>query len=155
MDWDGARGRCLREAQRVLRSPAEAEDAVQEAFLRAWRNRSSCRTPDQPLPWLLQITRREALRTLSLSPHRRGAWEAVGPEPGSHDLLLENAPERLDLMSALAQLAPDDQELLKMRYEDDMTQSTLAEQLGIPEGTVKVRLHRLRVRMKRALEEGQ
>ena len=154
MDWDGARRRCLREAQRMLRSPAEAEDAVQEAFLRAWRHSSSCRTPDKPLPWLLQITRREALRTLSHSPLRRGAWEATGPERGYDDPLVETTPERLDLLSALGQLTPDDRRLLELRYEEDMTQSTLAERLGIPEGTVKVRLHRLRARMRLALEEG-
>ena len=154
VDWELARRRCLREAQRVLPAAAEAEDAVQEALIRAWRSGAGCRTPESPLGWLLQITRNEALRTMRRSALRRGAWEQPGPERGDHDPMLESAAARLDVRSALARLTPEERNLLKLRYEEDLTQSTLAERLGIPEGTVKVRLHRLRARMKRALEEG-
>src|SRR5436305_15197735 len=60
--WDLARKRCLREARRILRDRDDAEEAVQEAMARAWRGRAACRTPGSPLPWLLKITRNEALR---------------------------------------------------------------------------------------------
>src|SRR6266702_2576703 len=56
-DWTSARSRCLREARRVLRDHHDAEEAVQEALVRAWRRRDSCQSRDEPLPWLLQITR--------------------------------------------------------------------------------------------------
>src|SRR5437868_3423639 len=64
-DWTSARSRCLREARRVLRDPHDAEEAVQEALVRAWRRRESCQSRDEPLPWLLQITRNESLRLLA------------------------------------------------------------------------------------------
>ena len=49
---------------------ADAEEAVQEALVRAWLRRDACRSPEAPLPWLLEITRNEARRVLG---RRRGA----------------------------------------------------------------------------------
>lgn len=133
----------------MLRSP-EAEDAVQDAFLRAWRNSASCRTPEAPLPWLLQITRNEALRLLRQNAHS-GATHDAG-EPSAEDAALANTAERIDIARALADLSHDDRRLLELRYTDDMTQPGVADAMGIPEGTVKVRLHRLRTRLRVALE---
>lgn len=150
-DWERARLRCLREAERVLRCPTAAEDAVQEAFLRAWRTSAPCRTPEAPLPWLLQITRNEAFRLLRQNGSS-GAPEESHGEPAEEDLRLATAPERLDVGRALAELSHDDRRLLELRYSDDMTQPRMAAALGIPIGTVKVRLHRLRSRLRVALE---
>lgn len=151
-DWDWARHRrrCLAEARRLLGPTAEADDAVQEAFLRAWRHRARCRTPEAPLPWLLAITRHEALRIRS----RPGAPPVADEEPtGDPDPLVESAPMRVDLLRALTELPEGDRRLLQMRYGEDLTQASVATRLGIPEGTVKVRLHRLRARLRHALSE--
>ncbi len=43
-----------------------------------------------------------------------------------------------------------ERELLEMRYQEDLTQAAIADKLGIPEGTVKVRLHRARNKLRRA-----
>lgn len=135
----------------MLRSRAEAEDAVQNALLRAWRNSGSCRTPDAPLPWLLQITRNEALRILRQNAGARVPEELVG-EPADDDPGMAEADGRVDLDRALAGLSQDDRRLLELRYRDDLTQPAVAAALGIPEGTVKVRLHRLRSELRVALE---
>src|SRR5436309_11951235 len=68
-DWPLIRKRCAAEAFRILRRDHDADEAVQEALVRAWRGRASCRTPEAPLPWCLQITRNEALRLIG---RRRG-----------------------------------------------------------------------------------
>jgi RNA polymerase sigma-70 factor, ECF subfamily len=60
---------------------------------------------------------------------------------------------RVDLLRALTELPEGDRRLLQMRYEEDLTQASVAIRLGIPEGTVKVRLHRLRARLRHALRE--
>src|SRR5881275_805078 len=78
--WDSARQRCVREARRILGNTEDAEEAVQEAFVRAWRKRDACRTPRAPLPWLLQITRNEAMR-LAARRSRRQASEVPEAEP--------------------------------------------------------------------------
>jgi RNA polymerase sigma-70 factor (ECF subfamily) len=132
---------------------ADAEDAAQEALLRAWLHRSACRERGAPLPWMAQIARNEALRTFERSRHRLETL-AEDPVPASagDEHQLDALGGRLDVHRALAELAPGDRNLLHLRYELDLTQPAIAELLSVPEGTVKVRLHRLRKRLSDVLE---
>jgi RNA polymerase sigma-70 factor (ECF subfamily) len=124
---------------------------VQNALLRAWRSSDSCRTPEAPLAWLLQITRNEALRILRQNATARASEELAG-EPAEDDSGMASAAGRVDLGRALAGLTNDDRRLLELRYTDDLTQPAVAAALGIPEGTVKVRLHRLRSQLRLVLD---
>src|ERR1700754_706209 len=72
-DWAALHSHCLRSAQRVLGAQPAAEDAAQEASLKAWRHQTQCRTPDRPGPWVAAIARREALRALAPTPVREPA----------------------------------------------------------------------------------
>ena len=54
-DWASVRALCLREARRVLGPATTADDAAQEAAIRAWRQRAHCRTPRRPNPWIAAI----------------------------------------------------------------------------------------------------
>lgn len=58
------------------------------------------------------------------------------------------AVELADLHAALELLSDRDRLLLQMKYEEDLTQAAIARRLGIPEGTVKVRLHRARNKLR-------
>jgi RNA polymerase sigma-70 factor, ECF subfamily len=150
-DWHAARIRCRREADRYLRDPIAAEDVVQEALLRAWRSRASCATADAPIPWLLAITRNEALRWKARAGQSGDSFEPealaaiLGADPADP---AETATDRVWLSAAIARLSPPDQRLLRMRYERDLTTAQIAKRLGTPEGTVKIRLHRLRTRLR-------
>lgn len=148
-DWAGARRRCLREARRMVGTAAEAEDAVQEALLRAWRKRESCAAQGSPEPWLLRITRNEVVRLYGRSRRR----EEVELEETDHpeSFSVEALTDRVDVARALARLALSDRLLVRMRYELDLSQREIAERLHLPEGTVKVRLHRLRRRLRTTL----
>jgi RNA polymerase sigma-70 factor, ECF subfamily len=153
-DWAGLRSRCVREARRVLPRP-EAEEVAQEALVRAWLRRDSCRSPAAPLPWMLEITRNEARRMLSRQARRRG-HELIGTpelEPDCEDEQLAGTALRLSVEQALATLADRDRHLLRLRYGEDLSQSEVARRLGVPEGTVKVRLHRARHRLRGLLAE--
>jgi RNA polymerase sigma-70 factor (ECF subfamily) len=150
-DWTTARRRCLREAYRMTRSRPDAEDAVQEAMLRAWRMAPSCREPEAPLPWMLQITRRETLRVLGRTSRTREATVADVPETSGEDDGEARVHARVDLERALRGLSHDDRMLLALRYGADLTQPKVAEILGLAEGTAKVRLHRLRHRLSTSL----
>jgi RNA polymerase sigma-70 factor, ECF subfamily len=135
----------------VLRSPAEVEDAAQEALLRVWR---SARTPEEverPVAWVRRIARNEALR-LRARERRRGEVpaEAALREVGAAEET--SMPEPLAIVDLMATLPPADRQLVWLRYVEDLTQARVARRLGIPEGTVKVRLHRVRDRLRRVTD---
>ena len=125
---------------------------MQEAFVRAWRKRSACRTPAAPLPWLVQITRNEAMR-LAARRSRRQASEIPEAEPDAvpaavGETTIDQALTSVATEQALSTLCEDERRLLRLRYEEDLTQGQVAAALGVPEGTVKVRLHRVRARLR-------
>lgn len=150
-DWPALRGRGLAVARRMLRSPEEAEEVVQDAMLRAWRAHDRCANPESPGPWFVAIVRNEALRRLSgrtavyledmtiVDVHAWGGGDDV-------DL-------RIDVSRALSHLDAVDRALVEQRYGADLTYTMLAEAFHMPEGTVKVRLHRARKRLRAVLEE--
>lgn len=152
-DWDGARARCFREARRILRDPEDAEEAVQEAMIRAWRSQASCRTPSTPIPWLVQITRNEAIRLAARRQRRRASEVCEVTDLPAVESGLDQTIESVATEQALSVLRPDERALIRLRYEEDLTQGQVAARLGIPEGTVKVRLHRARVRLRGAAAE--
>ncbi len=125
---------------------------------RAWRARAACRTPGSPLPWLLRITRNEAFR-LAARRRRRELAEVhdVPDEPARcappSDTAIDQALTALATDQALGVLGPDDRRMIRLRYVDDLTQGQVAEALGVPEGTVKVRLHRARARLRGTASE--
>lgn len=135
-------------AYRYASNPSEAEDIAQDALLRAWRRRSTLRDSERRTQWLATIVRNEAFRQ-----HAR-----VRPDPtatielheGAEDEGVLAAVELADLHAALAALSDRDRTLLELRYEEDLTQAAIAHRLGIPEGTVKVRLHRARNKLRKA-----
>jgi RNA polymerase sigma-70 factor (ECF subfamily) len=142
---------CFFQALRVVRCPVAADEAAQQAIVRAWRHSDSCRRPDQPFGWLGRIAHNEALRLVSRRPKEVLVDEplaAVG-EPGDPDRI-ETA---LLLEGVLAELSPADRELARLRYYEDLTCASVADHLGTSEATVKVRLHRLRLRLRQRLEE--
>jgi RNA polymerase sigma-70 factor, ECF subfamily len=153
-DWDALLRASRREARRLLADRELADDAAQEAVLRAWRRRAACRQPDDPLPWVRQIARHEAVRAATRD--RRDSLLAQRlPPPATCAPALDDdgGAERLDVRRALAQLPAGDRVMLVARYAGDLTQPALAERLGIAEGTAKVRLHRARRRLAVALTE--
>ena len=149
-DWAGLRTRCVREAVRVLPRD-DAEEVVQEALIRAWLRRDGCRSPETPLPWLLEITRNETRRLLGRQV-RRGSLELLAAAPLEDDALA-GAAARVTIEQAVRTLADGDRRVLHLRYAEDLTQAEVARRLGLPEGTVKVRLHRARGRLRRVLED--
>jgi RNA polymerase sigma-70 factor (ECF subfamily) len=153
-DWSALSAGCLREARRVLRSEQDAQEVAQDALLRAWRGRAHQRERGAELWWVRRIARNEALRLLARQKRRNDLYTDVpidlidGPA-GDQDV--SELAEIIDLRKAITELAPVDALLLRLRYERDLTQPRLARLAGMPEGTVKIRLHRIRGRLRERL----
>ena len=129
-----------------------AEDAVQSAWLVAWRKLHSLRDPDRVRPWLLAVTANEARQLLR---RRRGSVVEIDPEiPGDARDDPSNGIERLDLRRALAHLSPDDRALVAMHYVVDLGSDELATAIGTSPSTARTRLSRIVDRLRKELRDG-
>ena len=85
--------------------------------------------------------------------HSRELPEDHAAEPVSEDMRLEDLVSATATAQAVAALDPEERRLIGLRYVRDLSQPEVARHLDLPEGTVKVRLHRVRGRLRKALEE--
>ena len=143
-DWTHVHRLALREACAVLGPGPDAEDAAQEAAIRAWRRRGTCR--GAPGPWIRAIARNEALRVVG----RRRDEAPLEAAADVHGEAHESAESRA-VRAAVGALDHGDRLLLLLRYWGDLTQPEVALATSLPEGTVKVRLYRARQRLRGAL----
>jgi len=129
-----------------------AEDAVESAWLVAWRKLHSLRDPDRVRPWLLSVTANEARQLLR---RRHGPVVEIDVEaPGDARGDPSTSIERVDLRRALARLSPDDRALLAMRYVVDLTSGELATAVGTSPSTARARLSRAIDRLRKELRDG-
>ncbi len=140
----------LRSAWALTGSRAVAEDVVQDCFTSAWRFRNQLRDQNMARAWLFQIMRRHAFRHFD---PLRGSFESV-EELGEHPPSQPDALDRqLDVVKALARIAPIHREVLVLYYFDDMPTAQMAEALDIAPGTVLSRLARAREALRKVLQE--
>jgi RNA polymerase sigma factor (sigma-70 family) len=130
-------------AHRIVRDPALAEDAVQEAFLTVWRSASRF-VPERAKArtWILTLVHRRAVDVVRREQPRRAEPIELAP-PASADVTEDEAWLRLQrarVQDALRRLPDQQREALELAYYGGFTQSELAERLGEPLGTIKSRM---------------
>jgi RNA polymerase sigma-70 factor (ECF subfamily) len=143
-------------ALRILRDQGLAQDAVQDAFLAAWRTAASFdASRGTAQTWLLTLVHRRAVDVVRREQRRRA--DPLDDAPiASGESTEEEASvreQRREVQAALAQLPPDQREALELAYYGGLTQSELAERLGIPIGTVKSRMFAALTKLRELLEE--
>ncbi|WP_405055875.1 SigE family RNA polymerase sigma factor [Kribbella sp. NBC_01505] len=142
--YDGCYRRLVGQLYGLCGNLTEAEDAVQEAFVRAIEKPHRFAQVDNPEAWLrmvaVNIARSRFRRTSTF--HR--IISRTGPPPDSVPGL---SPDHVALVEALRRLPWDQREAITLHHIVDLPVREIAAQLGIPEGTVKARLARGRARL--------
>jgi len=140
-------------ARWLLNDPNDAEDAVQEASLRAFRAIRELRG-DNAKPWFLAIVRNTCMNTIR-SKAARGKWEleedidmgvAPDPTPSAEQRLLRDFDAHR-IREAIAALPPNLREVIVLREFEEMSYLEIADVAGIARGTVMSRLSRARDRL--------
>jgi RNA polymerase sigma factor (sigma-70 family) len=130
-------------ALRVVRDPALAEDAVQEAFLAVWRSAARfVPEREKECTWILSVVHRRAVDIVRREEPRRTEPLEAAPQP-SANLTEDEAWLRLQrtrVQEALRKLPDQQREALELAYFGGFTQSELADRLGEPLGTIKSRM---------------
>lgn len=145
---------------------AVAEELIQETFIRAWQARERFdATQSAYSTWLFTIARRLTLNELDRAARRHE--QSIGNDaendtvelhpttetsPAEH---LENQLMQKLLNQALRQLPPHERSLLALAYIQELGFSDIARIEGIPVGTVKSRLHRIRGQLKETIRKNQ
>ena len=128
---------------------ADAEDAVQEAFVVAIRKHRRFRQADNPEAWVRTVAvNRLHARWRHASVVRKYQPRVPGPQSP-----VEVGPEHVAIVTALAQLDPAQREVVVLHHLADLGTAQIAAELDIPEGTVKSRLARGRDRLADLLGE--
>lgn len=145
------------QAYRMLNDVQEAEDAVQEVFLRAYRRLDSYDPERRFVTWLLTIGSNYCIDRLR---RRRYSWMTLddvafwlpSSEPGPERSALADE-RRAAVQQALQQLPASYRGVTVLRYWHDLSYLEIAEALGLSEATVKTRLHRARKMLMKALTD--
>jgi RNA polymerase sigma-70 factor (ECF subfamily) len=137
----------MRRALRLVRMPADAEDAVQEATVRALRYRGSLRAESTGIPWFLQIVSRVSLDIVS----RRARFQPVSwVAPVSWPLV--DFEQSYTVHAAVEALPSSQRRVVVLHDLDGLTTREIASLDGVPHSTVRTRLRRARLALRSALE---
>lgn len=150
---------------RMSGSPEDAYDLSQEAFIKAWRGLAQYQFGAEFSTWLYRLTRNvciDHLRRMRRQPSVPLETEQDGelielplPDsaPGPEERALEGEKQRV-LAEALQALPEEHREILILRVVNDLPYDRIAEILGLQLGTVKSRLARARIQLKKILADG-
>lgn len=142
----------------ILREEREAEDVLQDVFITIWEQ-SHRYDPclGKALGWMMTIARHKALDRAGRSQTRRKVLESLKESvvTDSHTMtptgLAELAEEAVALQKAVAVLSPEQQSVIRLAFFEGMTQIEIAEHLNEPLGTIKARIRRGLIHLRKVL----
>ena len=142
-------------AYRLLGDRAAMDDALQEAYVKAFRGLAGFRSDAGLGTWLYRITYRTCLDHLRAEGRRRTtSMDAITPAADPSRDPARVATERADLARALDALPPDQRAAVLLVDAEGLDYTAAAEILGVAAGTIASRLSRARTALRRALDEG-
>jgi RNA polymerase sigma-70 factor (ECF subfamily) len=142
--FDEFAGSMLSVALNLLSDRRLAEEAVQQAFVQAWRGSGSFDPARELGPWLRSIVRRTAIDVWRRERrHDTRSLDDVAPSalPSVEPASITDAADVWAVRQAIDDLPPANREVVRLAHLEQLTQPEIATRLGIPLGTVKSRTH--------------
>lgn len=151
------RDQVFRLALRMCGSEADADEVAQEAFLSAWKALPNFRGESQFSTWLYQLTTHAAIDLMRREKRQIAAADitevsAADPAP-SPQQQAEQSEQREIVRDAILQLAPEQREVVVLRFMEELSYEEIGAVLKLPPGTVKSRLNRAKAQLKEILSK--
>lgn len=142
---------------RMCGSEADADEVAQEAFLSAWKALPNFRGESQFSTWLYQLTTHAAIDLMRREKRQIAADDitevsAADPAP-SPQQQAEQSEQREIVRDAILQLAPEQREVVVLRFMEELSYEEIGAVLKLPSGTVKSRLNRAKAQLKEILSK--
>lgn len=151
------RTRLVRYARQMLGNDDDAEEVLQDSFLRAYRNLARCRNPERLGSWLLAIT---ANRCRSASRRRWYRDRFFSTQPPDPTLTRDDRPDQAESLAwreaigdSLARLEPRQREAFLLRHVEGLGYADMAAVTGSGVSALKMRVQRARARLRTLLQE--
>jgi RNA polymerase sigma-70 factor, ECF subfamily len=144
-----------RHAERMLGQADDAEDVVQSAWIKAFRNVRKCRDPERFGAWVFRISANACKDAVKAQRRGHVPLDSVA-ELESTDGYADAAirlDQRRRLADALARLSPDQREAFLLKHLEGWSYEDMADQLGVRVSALKMRVHRAREELQRTLLE--
>jgi len=138
-------------ALNLLKSPEEAEEVVQDTFLKLFKASSYRTLSSSPRAYVYTIARNLALSRLrkrQARPLKADEWDVYDPQTHLGESKDSDPADRLLVQRLLEQLSDEDRKLVKANFYEGYTHAQLAEQTGHPIGTVKSKLRRALLKLR-------
>ena len=147
--YDQVSRELYRMALYTLGNAQDAEDAVAETFLEAWKGIGGLREAGSFRPWILRILSIRCKRRIGKYVQEKGNIDI-------DDYLEEGEPDqsgpRAEVRDAMARLSPEEREIVVLSVLQGYTMREIGEVLGLPQGTVSSKLHRTMKKLRKMLE---
>lgn len=153
---DRHHARCLKVATGLLGDSDDAEDAVQEAFVRAYRHLGSYREQDRFGAWVLHIVVNQCRTHRARIAKRAGSdgeLDRLIAGGCDADAAVEEAEQRETLARALEQLGADQREAVILRFSNELSYDEMAKVTGVGVSALKMRVQRACARLRSLLPE--
>ena len=144
-------------ARRIV-GDTDAPDVAQDTLLRAYHHRDQFRGDSRYRSWLFKIATSVSLsylrrhrRRITVTESDQGEAEAQPTDAMSPEELVSRAQEHTRLQQEISRLDPGYADVLRLRFEKDMTEEAVAKELGMTVATVKIRAFRARRRLRDAV----
>ena len=139
----------------IMKNPQDAEEVMQETYMKIWTSASSYQSRGKPLAWIFTIARNLCYMKFRDQKHRAdiGLEELTGEETGELCLPLENLADAMALRAALELLKEDERQIVLLHASAGLKHREIAASLGMPLATVLSKYNRSIKKLKQNLRE--